>query len=196
MSWQDATEWERNWWGDCANSFNEEAKQYIYAKYMGLGEFATNWYGRRGWDFGDKKVIDIGGGPCSILLKSKATIRLVVDPCAYPSWVVRRYIECGVEFENRKAEDEYIRGHATFDLALIYNCLQHTENPALIIANVKRIAKELRIFEWVDTGLSDGHLHDLTEENLNEWIGVGEGKVMDLNEGPVVGKAYFGIFPL
>lgn len=37
--WAQAQEWERDWHGNCANSFHEEQKQYVYAQRMGLDEF-------------------------------------------------------------------------------------------------------------------------------------------------------------
>lgn len=192
--WKNAQEWERQWHDNCANSFNEEAKQFTYAQRMGLDEFkGYDRGGRTNWAFGDKLVIDIGGGAYSLLLKSTATIKAVVDPCDYPNWVRQRYNECGVDFYNIPAEtiNENMR---QYDIALIYNCLQHTQDPKLIIENVKKIAKEIRIFEWIDTGVSDGHLHDLKEEALNEWLG-GIGKVENIREGGCIGKCYYGIFP-
>ena len=197
--WEEAQEWESKWHGNCANTYNEETKQYIYAEYMGLNEFATNWYGRRGWNFGSRSVIDIGGGPCSMLLKSEANDKLVVDPCQFPDWVHSRYQQTGVVFFNIKAEDIdrlnlAVRFQAIFDLALIYNVLQHTEDPEKIISNAREIANEIRIFEWIDTPINEGHIHTLTSENLDRWLG-GKGKSQFINRSPVVGKAYYGIFP-
>ena len=192
--WEEAQEWESKWHGNCANTYNEETKQYIYAEYMGLGEFATNWYGRRGWNFGNRSVIDIGGGPCSMLLKSEAKDRLVIDPCPYPEWVRARYADTGIHYWNIKAEDIDIYIKDQVDLAIIYNVLQHTENPEKIIANAKELAGEIRIFEWIDTPINEGHIHTLTSENLDGWLG-GKGKAQFINRSPVVGKAYYGIFP-
>ena len=194
--WDKAQEWESKWHGNCANTYNEETKQYIYAEYMGLNEFATNWYGRRGWNFGSRSVIDIGGGPCSMLLKSEAKERFVVDPCLYPAWVRARYEDTRIRYLRMKAEDflEKIFVKEKVDLALIYNVLQHTEDPEKIIANARRIANEIRIFEWIDTPINEGHIHTLTSENLDRWLG-GKGKSQFINRSPVVGKAYYGIFP-
>src|SRR5439155_19676593 len=43
MTWTEANKWECEWHGDCANSYNEETKQFIYAKLMGLDTYATNY---------------------------------------------------------------------------------------------------------------------------------------------------------
>lgn len=192
QTWDAAQEWERQWHGDCANSFHEEEKQYVYASRMGLDRYVTNFYGRKGWDFGSKSVIDIGGGAYSLLNKSVAARKAVVDPCNYPDWVRARYDACNVEFYKIPAEN-INSGIGKWDMALIYNCLQHTIDPEQIIRNVKAISKEIHIFEWIDTGTNIGHLHDLKEDKLNKWLG-GEGKVTDINESGAVGKCYYGIF--
>jgi hypothetical protein len=193
MNWTEAQEWERNWHGLCCNSFHEEERQYVYARHMGLNEFATNWYGNKGWDFGALSVIDIGGGPASLLLKSKASRRVVVDPCAFPNWVKARYQECGIEFRNSKAED--LAPVPEYDLALVYNCLLHVEEPKRIIYRIRNSCRELRIFEWLDTPISDGHIHSFTAEQLDGWL-YGQGKVITMKgEAGLVGKAYVGIFP-
>lgn len=200
--WAQAQEWERDWHGNCANSFHEEQKQYVYAQRMGLDEFKViDPAGRIFFDFGDKTVIDIGGGAYSLLLKSKAKYRTVVDPCKYPNWVKARYSELGISFINTPAEylnDYYAHDHTVglelpHDLALIYNCLQHTIDPHKIIQNARRYAREVRIFEWIETGTNIGHLHTLHEKELNEWLG-GTGKVERINQDGCNGLCYYGIF--
>lgn len=191
MTWQEANKWEARWHGNCVNSYNEETKQYIYAKYLGLTPYATNYYGQRGWDFGTKKVLDIGCGPYSILLKSNAATKVGIDPCPYPDWVKARYKAANVVFLNEKAET--MQFESGFDEALMYNVLQHTEDPTEIVKRALNYCKILRVFEWIDEPISPGHIHVLTEEKLNEWF-EGEGRVIDLRENPCVGRAYFGIF--
>jgi hypothetical protein len=192
QTWIQANQWERQWHGNCANSYNEETKQYIYAHHMGLDQYATNYYGQRGWDFGDQIVADIGCGPYSILLKSKARIKISIDPCPYPEWVKMRYSAADVLFKNSKAED--MEFDDIIDECIIYNCLQHTEDPELIIKKAKQFSKLIRLFEWIDEPVSDGHIHTLTEEKLNAWL-QGQGKVIHLDQNPCVGLAYAGIFP-
>lgn len=191
QEWLDAQQWETEWHGNCINSYNEETKQFIYARLMGMDGYATNWWGRRGWNFGDKTIVDLGSGPYSILLKCEATKKIAVDPAPYPDWVKARYEAANVDFLQLPAEI-YTCGEVV-DEVLIYNCLQHTIDPAEIIRQAKSYSKIIRIFEWIDTGTSDGHLHDLHAEDLDRWLG-GEGKVGMLNQSPCVGKAYFGIF--
>jgi len=190
--WEKAQEFEKGWHDNQQfNTYNEETKQYAYASLMGLDQYKTNYYNQIGWDFGDRHIVDIGGGEQSILLKSKAPIRVVVDPCKYPGWTILRYEEAGIHFINKKAEDfETIE---TYDMCFIYNCLQHTEDPEKIIQNARKICKTLHIFEWVDTGLSEGHIHDLKEEKLNLWLG-GIGQTKQLNQDGLFGKCYFGVF--
>lgn len=199
--WPNAQQWESKWHGDCANSYHEETKQFVYANRMGLDQFKREDYGRISFDFGDKNIIDIGGGAYSILLKSKARHRTVIDPCNYPNWVSVRYFQCGIDFKQVAAETidiinlkEPSAADALFDIALIYNCLQHVVDPKKIIDNVRSQAKEIRIFEWIDTGTSEGHLHDLKEDKLNEWLH-GRGKIEYMQEKGCYGKAYYGIFP-
>lgn len=191
QTWEQAQKWEREWHGNCVNSYNEETKQYIYARFMGLDCYKTNYYGQIGWDFGQKSVIDLGSGPYSILLKSNAREKIAIDPCEYPQWVKLRYKAADVIFD--RATAEHYMYHGVFDEVLIYNCLQHTINPEQIIKNAISYSRIIRIFEWVDQGISDGHIHDLKSEKLDQWLG-GQGKTDYINVGPCVGKAYWGIF--
>jgi len=193
--WKESQKWESNWWGECTNTYNEETKQYIYAQKMGLNEFKKDWYGRIGWDFGDKKILDVGGGPVSILLKSNAKQRTVVDPCKYPDWVGYRYAEANIFYLKKAFEDIDFKSQRKFDISFCYNVLQHVKNPQQVIEKMKKYSKEIRIFEWVNMPSEDGHPHILLEKDLNKWL-KGQGKVERLNQYPCIGDAYFGIFPV
>jgi hypothetical protein len=126
-----------------------------------------------------------------MLLKSKGLGRaLVVDPLQYPQWTYARYHEHGVECLVMRGEDVSLRG---FDECWIYNCLQHTDDPALIIRNALQAAKVLRIFEWVDIEPHDGHPQMITKKMLDEAIGR-EGKLVHLAESGCFGLAYFNIY--
>lgn len=191
MKWSEHQSWEKNWHSDCVNSYHEETKQIVYAKKMGLTpEFDNGKYPT--FKLNNISICDIGGGPYSLLLKCINYLEAcVVDPCDYPDWTKQRYDIKKIELIKTPAED--FKTEKVFDEIWIYNCLQHTIDPKKILQNAKSMCKIIRIFEWVDNGISVGHPHDLKEELLNEWLG-GIGKVEELNESGCYGKAYYGIF--
>lgn len=178
------------WWGDCANTWHEEQKQTVYAARMGL---RADWGGAHppAYDVEGRSVIDIGGGPVSILLKCINRGRAIVaDPGVFPEWVIERYNYCNIEYWRTDGED--ISGY-TLDEAWIYNVLQHVRDPAKVIAVARELASTVRIFEWIGTDPYPGHPHRLEEEDLDEWLGA-KGFVANLNERGAVGRAYYGVF--
>ncbi len=188
--WQTAQNHERNWWGNCVNTLGEEIKQQAYAGYMQLPRIALDGVPFI-IDLHGNKVVDIGGGPVSLLLKSINGTGTVVDPCDYPKWVADRYAENKIDYKKIPAED-FTEGE--FDEAWIYNCLQHVQDPEKIIQNARKIAKVIRIFEWIDHPTNEMHPFTLTEGHLNEWLKA-KGATADLNRGDLVGRCYYGVFP-
>ena len=188
--WEKAQEWERGWWGDCANTYGEEEKQLLYAERMGLRAFHD---GKSPYcfDLHGASVIDLGCGPCSLLLKcTNRGACLAVDPLPLPAWVTLRYRVVGIQYERGQAEHITDTG---FDEAWIYNVLQHVEDPVLAVRRARRAAKIVRVFEWLGIADGTGHLHALEEVRLNEWLS-GEGKVERVSERGCYGTAYYGIF--
>jgi 2-polyprenyl-3-methyl-5-hydroxy-6-metoxy-1,4-benzoquinol methylase len=189
--WQLAQEFERAWWSNCCNSFSEETKQLTYAYKMGLaaGASAGHW---PVYDLGGRRVLDIGGGPVSMLLKcvNYGAASTVIDPCAYPAWVGERYQSVGIGLWRVKAEDFDFR--ANFDEAWIYNVLQHVEDPEQIVANARKAAPVIRIFEWIDMEPCEGHPQMLTEADLNRWLDT-VGATEHLNENGCVGRSYYTV---
>lgn len=191
MSWENDQEYERAWWGDCANTFTEEIKQLSYGYKMGLTAYtnAGKWpcYNLEGRD-----VLDIGGGPTSMLLKceNRGPYCMVADPCDYPEWIKERYKECGINYIQIPGEESIL---GSWDEVWIYNVLQHVKDPELIIKNAQYEAPIIRIFEWIDLSPHEGHPHELKEEELNKWLG-GMGTVEWLDENNCYGKAYYGVF--
>ena len=188
----EAQDWERQWWQSCNfSTFGEEAKQLTYANLMGL----VNEPREGKWpvyDLGGKSVIDLGGGPVSMLLKTvNGGTLTVVDPCPYPEWVGARYEAAGIRWDQENAEtwDDGNR----YDEAFAYNVLQHTVDPEAVVATARRCASRLRIFEWIETETNVGHPHSLHADDLNRWIG-GVGTVGMVNENGAVGLAYWGVF--
>jgi len=181
---------ETAWWGDCANTWHEEQKQFVYAKRMGL---QANWACAHPptYDLEGHSVIDIGGGPVSLLLKCVNKGRAVVaDPGSFPEWVTERYSACGIEYWRTDGED--ISGY-TFDEAWLYNCLQHVNDPDIVIARARELAPVIRLFEWIDIQPYAGHPHLLTEENLNHALQA-TGFTARVDESGAVGRAYYGVF--
>lgn len=181
---------EAGWWGTCGSTFHEEQKQIVYAPRMGL---LADWGGAHPptFDLSGRSVIDIGGGPVSLLLKCVNRSRAVVaDPGVFPQWVLGRYEACGIEFWRTNGED--ISGY-TFDEAWIYNTLQHVIDPEQVIRVARELASTVRLFEWIDLQPYDGHPHMLTKEALDGWLDT-SGFTVHLNESGAVGHAYYGVF--
>ena len=175
-------EFEKTYWGDCCNTFDEEQKHYVYARLMGI---PMCHYGFR---VDQKSVLDLGGGPVSMLLKTeRPTKAKAIDPITYPAWTVERYAAHGIEVSVAKAETIDETG---WDEVWIYNCLQHVDDPGLILRNALKAGKLIRIFEWIDIPAHEGHPHELTRENLNLWLGV-EGSTVRLAESGCYGHAYY-----
>lgn len=181
---------ESAWWGDCANTWHEEEKQHVYAKRMGL---VAQWGGAHppSYDLANRSVIDIGGGPVSLLLKCLNRGRAVVaDPAIFPQWVVDRYTQLGIEFWRQPGEE--LEGYS-FDEAWIYNVLQHVWDPSLVIARARALAGTVRVFDWIGIDPYDGHPHRLEREQLDICLGA-PGFTAKLDESGCVGEAYYGVF--
>ena len=128
---------EKDFWGDCINTFDEEQKHYIYAQNMMLKlEYSSFILDK------PSKIIDIGGGPVSMMLKTKDIVdgSVVIDPLAddYPQWVHDRYKTKGIKALSMSGEDIDTL-EDTFDEAWMYNVLQHTEDPVKILKNMQKL---------------------------------------------------------
>lgn len=182
--WLEAQKWERDWW-NCRNTYGEETKQLHYAKRMGL-ELQEDSQGPF-INLENKNVLDVGGGPVSLLLKCRNLGNgVVIDPCDYPAWVRERYRSANIVYWRMKAED--MPTDRIYDETWIYNVLQHVENPELVVSNMRRTSKIIRVFDWLEiSGI--GHPQYLVEKEMSEWFG-GYGRV-EMGNG---GLEYFGIF--
>lgn len=184
--WTNANEWERNWWGDCRNTAEEESKQLAYAEAMGID-----------FDLKGKRVLDVGGGPVSLLLKTvnRGEGCTVLDPVFYPGWTVERYNSQGIRVVQLPAEQ--FRYEGGFDEVWMYNVLQHVDDPREVLRWTMSLAPVVRVFEWVDIPIYHGHLHVITQYMMEDALKV-YGKIVTpafcvLNErawvygGPVSG---------
>lgn len=191
MTWEEHQAWEQAWWGTCLNTFSEETKQITYAHRMGL----KNTPQGETWplyDMQGKSVLDLGGGPVSMLLKTINVSRpTVVDPCKYPWWIGSRYGTANIEQIVTPAEDYVAK--QPFDECWIYNVLQHVKDPQQIIINAKASARLIRLYEWLNIPPCNGHPHELKADQLNYWLN-GTGLIEQMNENGCHGTAYYGVF--
>lgn len=190
MTWTDHQAFERDWHGDCIQvEFGERLKQTVYARKMGL-RFEHDGKSPFSIDMGGQKVLEVGGGPYAMLLFCRNVRGTVVDPCSYPDWVYARYEAAGIDIKRIPAEDMVLEGYGQCWIA---NCLQHVQDPKEIIKRARQAASIVRVFEWVNHGVSPGHGHNLEPDLLNKWLD-GEGKVENIDESGCKGLCYYGVF--
>jgi hypothetical protein len=179
---------EKEFWGDCINTFREEEKQRVIARFMGLQELDHPQ--PPVFDLSAKSVVDVGGGPVSLLLKciNRGDRCAIVDPGAgyWPRWVRMRYHEAGIQIIEKRGED---LDRGVYDEAWCYNVLQHVDVPSVVAERMKRVSWIQRVFEWIEIPPHEGHPHKLTARELQEWFGPGHKLYVD--EGGCVGLAWF-----
>lgn len=200
--WQRHNGWESCWWAECVNTYDEQLKQQIYADYMRITQFikqsssfeyggAKHVRGGSYFDLAGRSVLDIGGGPVSLLLRCRNfSHAVIVDPCDYPEWVEGRYKAAGIKLIKKRAED--VKFSSKFDEAWLYNVLQHVQDPVKVIELAKRSAKKVRVCEPLNVGECIGHPHNLTKEMLDKAF-ERTGLTEQCN-GLIKGNMYFGVF--
>lgn len=194
LTWDEHQRFEADHWSDCANTFDEENKQVLYAARMGLqmirgphGEWPC-------YDMAGRTVLDIGGGPVSILLKclGLGCPSFVLDPCPFPDWVAARYQAHGIWLERMAAEHAFIAPR--FDEVWVYNVLQHVHDPERVAALAVNAGRIVRVFDWLDTPYHPGHPNTLTVEDMRRWFdGLGTIEVLEGQNG-CEGRAWYGVF--
>ena len=190
-----------NFGGDCKNTEIEEQKHYVYAKKMQI-PLSKKKDKDKPFDGMNKKILDIGSGPVSMLLKcdNLASGSKVIDPLMYrfPQWVRDRYKDNNIDFECNIAEDLDISSifDQHFDEVWIYNVLQHTKSPSKIIENIKKCVPVIRMFEWVLIPSDDMHLHTLSKSSLEEDLGqLGRVEYLATEDNVTFnGEAFYGVF--
>lgn len=186
MSFNELSYWNEHC-RNCVNTFDEEQKHYVYGPRMGLPLYYYDF------NVNGASVLDVGGGPVSMLLKCYQLRRgKVIDPLAadWPDWVKARYTCVNIEMEPCMGEDMNESG---WDEVWVYNCLQHVRDPELVLLNCKKAGKLVRIFEWISPAY-DGHAHSLTQGFFEKILG--SGSVAEFSERGCSGKAFFGAFRL
>ena len=154
--WEQAITWEALWWGaGPSERWDEERqKQRWYAAAMGMP---------KNMDFGGLRIADFGCGPVSMLLSSKHGPSIGIDPLPVVKQREDAFRQRGARVFKYKAEDADIRG---YDEAWMYNVLQHVDDPDRVLARVAAAAPVVRLFEWIDTGIGDGHIHSVSERQV------------------------------
>jgi len=153
-AWELAQTWEREWWRHKERWALEEEKQLFYARYMRMPITLS---------FPGKIIVDFGCGPVSLLFRSTDWQEAVgIDPLNYDD--EKRYNEAGIRRFYCRAEEAEVESAA--HEVWCYNVLQHVLDPRLALDRMKAACASngvIRLFEWLHTPVSDGHLHTLTE---------------------------------
>lgn len=171
--WTKASMFENMWWTSKENEKwdKEKEKQKFYARYMDI----------HGQDFSNKTILDIGGGPISMLFDYSFKEATVIDPLIISEKIKNKYKNSRIEFLNFKAENMDL--DKKYDECWIYNCLSHVESPGKILNNVMSCCDVIRLFEWIKTGGDIGHPHVLTEEWFENFIDSNRWKHILWNSG-------------
>ena len=186
---------EAEFWGNCydMNALGEIVKQTTYGYEMGIFDEYSDEFGDL--DLDGASVTDIGSGPWSLLLRCYNAGKLTaVDPIPWPPSVLRRYNLYSIEFIQKGGEE--VGDLPMADEVWIYNCLQHVEDPVLVLQNAVKIGRRIRIFEWLNTPVDTYHLHTLTPELLMKGLaGTTEERVRTIQlTGRCLGTAFVGSF--
>lgn len=188
---------ELSFWQTPGAELGEQLKQLTYAKYLGL-DFQHDGSSPYVIDKAGLNVLDVGGGPVSLLLKTIAKEKVVVDPCNFDKWVTDRYMANNVRYN--KSEAESIKYTEVFDEVWLYNVLQHTSDPEKIFDNIYKALKRggtFRFLDWVDTPTNTAHPISLTAEQVVACLQKHYKEPvtkMNINENNAVGTIVYGTF--
>lgn len=116
-------------------------------------------------------IIDLGGGPISILCHFDCPDSVVVDPLDIPTAFITRYHSYNISYWKIQAEKLLSDFQSPkFDEVWMYNCLTHTQNPEFILKNVHKLAPILRIGEPMGTNIDVAHPHTFTVDQMKQWL--------------------------
>ena len=185
--WKKCQEFERKSWGDqiyLEETNGEVIKQNTYAFHLGLLDngFPIN--------LENKKILDVGAGPVSLLLRSENFKKAVaLEPLFYSEEVDLEYSKRGILLNRIPAEE--MKYKKEFDEIWMYNCLQHVMSPVEILEKIKKAGNFLRIFEWINIEPHEGHPHLLTEDFFVEILNLSpeDYRIEDFNTELLRGKA-------
>jgi 2-polyprenyl-3-methyl-5-hydroxy-6-metoxy-1,4-benzoquinol methylase len=196
---EEAQHEELAFWGTPGAELGEQLKQLTYAKYLKL-DFIHDGSSPYVIDKTGLNIMDIGGGPVSLLLKTIANKKLVVDPCGFPEWVDGRYKANGVQLQHKDGETlNRINNRSIYDEVWMYNVLQHTDDPKKIFENIYKVLKPggtFRFLDWIDTPTNVAHPISLSYNDLSAWLSNYDQPLLqtDINENGAVGTIAYGVF--
>jgi len=173
-TWELAQQYEHEWWGtERYTRWEEEvAKQETYARLMGLPADLN---------MGRKTILDVGCGPVSMLLRATHGGSAGVDPLLMSDETKAKYAAADVALHQGKAED--YEPAKRFDEGWIYNCLQHVDDPNKVMSMLLRAVDAVRVFEWIEMPVCEGHPHTLTVEQFERWLPANEWECSIWNVG-------------
>lgn len=163
--WKIAQDFERKWHlSDPRHQGLEQEKQVTYAGLLQFPAAEDPELLAQGvlYDFGEKRILDVGCGPVSLLLRSKVGTGVGVDPIDYGPELEAAYHARGLQRIIGPAERLTVPDRP-FDEGWCYNCLQHVMDPAVILAYLGAHCERIRLFEWLDIPAHLGHPHELRE---------------------------------
>lgn len=168
-------------WGDCTNTYEEETKQYVYGKLMGLQQRGPKFILK------DTKVLDIGGGPVSLLLKCEGLSRCrVVDTIDFPDWTKDRYKSKGIDVTVGSIEDNPF---SNYDEAWLCNVLDCVEDMQQVVNIALQAAPTVRVFQWLTDDLTDDDINVLFTDTTT-----GNGNIVELKQRGCYGVAYYAVY--
>lgn len=186
-------------WNTPGAELGEQLKQLTYAKYMKL-DFIHDGSSPYVIDKTGLSILDVGGGPVSLLLKTIADKKVVIDPCEFHEWTIDRYHANGVDIYRRNGETlTRVIQNKKFDEVWLYNVLQHTEDPKKIFDNVFKVLKKggvFRFLDWVDTPTNTAHPISLGYQELAAWLSNYDQPLLktNINENGANGTIAYGVF--
>lgn len=158
-NWEQAQRAERKYHDESPANFFEYMDSYRqYLKHFML-DFNS---------FKDCTVLEIGPAdfPCVRYLKGikEAT---VIEPMPSER-LAKELSHCPAKLVKWPAEEV---DFPEVDFTILFNVLQHVQDPYIIVEKAKRVSKRILFFEPLENGLSDTHLWNLTPRMFTDWFG-------------------------
>ena len=142
--WHEAQTFERGWY---SHDSHPAAKRHnaLVAELVGLT--------RENFDLSRSSVLDVGAGGFSLLQRVNTRRGVAVDPLFFGE-LERNYADAKIERVFACAEDlTNFFYFSEFDEVWLFDVVQHVMDPARAVHTASCLARRVRIFEWLHTGL-------------------------------------------